>query len=348
MPPSLIPKNCSSILSSSQSSCRTGTIRVAQPLRSFSASTKNQIPTYLRRKLYSWLKGPGAAFKEPIEGANYITAYDMNGNLKRAASATPGEPLPPATGADLRPFPKNTNFVSQPVTSEALREAVWERIMKNGLSVKEVSKELGIEMSRVGAIVRLKEVEKAWLRQGKRLAKPYSRAVMGMLPQTPYPNVSWSGKVQPHESINDLPIHAATQQQIFYPTSESRQFTRIDASRIFADDLLPADLRVPHTELIEDERLRLQGMGAKDIAERAEARSKEAYEKKAAADERKRAREAAALKVVPGVRWDFKFREISVEAAGETGRGKHGTGWRYGVPPSDRRRGEIKIPTRVA
>lgn len=46
-----------------------------------------------------------------------------------------------------------------------MREAVWERIMKNGLSVKEVSKELGIEMSRVGAIVRLKEVEKAWQRQ---------------------------------------------------------------------------------------------------------------------------------------------------------------------------------------
>ena len=184
--------------------------------------------------------------------------------------------------------------------------------------------------------------------QGKRLAKPYSRAVMAMLPQTPYPNTSWTGVVQPHESINDLPVHAATQQQIFYPTSESRQFTRVDAARIFADGLLPADLRVPHPELIEDERLRLEGVGAKDIAERAEARSKEAYEKKAAFDERKRAREAAALKVVPGVRWDFKFREVSVDAAGETGRGKNGTGWRYGVPLYDRRRGEIKIPTRVA
>ncbi|OBT41885.1 hypothetical protein VE00_07396 [Pseudogymnoascus sp. WSF 3629] len=348
MPPSIIPKKCASILSSSQSSCRTGTIRVAQPVRSFSASTKNQGRTNLRRRLYSWLNGPGAAFKEPMEGANYLGAYDNKGNLRRAAFATPGEPLPPPGGADLRPFPRNADFVSQPVTSEPLREAVWEKIMKNGLSVKEVSKELGIEMSRVGAIVRLKEVEKAWQRQGKRLAKPYSRAVMEMLPQTAYPNKSWSGTVQLHESINDLPVHAATQQQIFYPTSESRQFTRVDAARIFADGLLPADLRVPHPELIEDDRLRLQGVGAKDIAERAEARSKEAYEKKAATDERKRAREAAALKVVPGVRWDFKFREISVDAAGETGRGKNGTGWRYGVPLYDRRRGEVKIPTRVA
>lgn len=168
-----------------------------------------------------------------------------------------------------------------------------------------------------------------------------------MLPQTPYPNKTWSGAQLPHESINDLPVHAATQQQIFYPTSESRQFTRVDASRVFADGLLPADLRVPHPELIEDDRLRLQGVGAKDIAARAEERSKAAYEKKAAADELKRVREAAAVKVVPGVRWDFKFREVSVDAAGATGRGKDGTGWRYGVPLHDRRRGEVKIPTKV-
>lgn len=171
---------------------------------------------------------------------------------------------------------------------------------------------------------------------------------MNMLPQTPYPNLSWSGQQIPHESINDLPVHAATQQQIFYPTSESRQFTRKDAARVFADDLLPADQRVPHPELAADERLRLEGVGAKDIAALAEARSKAAYEKKVAAEERNRVREAAATKVVPGVRWDFKFREINVDDAGADGRGRRGTGWRYGVPLYDRRRGEVKIPTKVA
>ncbi|KFY40617.1 hypothetical protein V494_03417 [Pseudogymnoascus sp. VKM F-4513 (FW-928)] len=343
MPPSLIPKNCSSVLSSSQSSCRTGSIRVAQPVRNFSASTTNQGRTRLRRMMYSWLNGPGEKFREPLEGSsNYMGAYRKNGILKRAAMSPPGAPLLPPFGDDLKPFVKNDNFVSQPVTSEALREEVWEKIMKNGLSVKEVSIELGVEMSRVGAIVRLKEVEKAWQRQGKRLAKPYSKAIMQMLPHSE-PSTS-----KPFESISDLPVHAATQQQIFYPTSESRQFTRVDAARVFADGLLPADLRVPHPELIEDERLRLQGVGYKDIAKRAEGRSKAAYEKKVAADEKKRAREAAALKVVPGVRWDFKFREISVDAAGANGRGKDGTGWRYGVPLYDRRRGEVKIPTRVA
>lgn len=34
--------------------------------------------------------------------------------------------------------------------------------MKDGKSVREVSVELRVEMSRVGAVVRLKEVEKQW------------------------------------------------------------------------------------------------------------------------------------------------------------------------------------------
>jgi len=36
--------------------------------------------------------------------------------------------------------------------------------MKDGKSVREVSAELGVEMSRVGAVVRLKEIEKEWMR----------------------------------------------------------------------------------------------------------------------------------------------------------------------------------------
>ena len=171
---------------------------------------------------------------------------------------------------------------------------------------------------------------------------------MNMLPQTPYPNPNWSGQQLPHESINDLPVHSSTQQQIFYPTSESRQFTREDAAAVFEEGLLPADQRVPHPELAEDERLKLNGMGAKDIAARAEERSRKAFEKKAAIDEKNRLREAAAVKVVPGARWDFKFREISVDDAGADGRGIRGTGWRYGVPLYDRRKGEVKIPTKVA
>jgi len=72
--------------------------------------------------------------------------------------------LPEETQRDRVPFPLNRNFYSQPVLSEELREEIWSRIMKDGKSVREVSAELKVEMSRVGAVVRLKEVEKEWKR----------------------------------------------------------------------------------------------------------------------------------------------------------------------------------------
>jgi hypothetical protein len=72
--------------------------------------------------------------------------------------------IPPETTRDLRVFPANPNFVSQPVLSEEYREAIWERIMKEGQSVREVSAQMKVEMSRVGAVVRLKEIEKEWQR----------------------------------------------------------------------------------------------------------------------------------------------------------------------------------------
>lgn len=65
------------------------------------------------------------------------------------------------------------------------------------------------------------------------MAIPYARAVLSMLPQTPFdprnPHL-----VQPHEPINDLPVHPLTHPQVFYPTSESRHFTRTDAGRVFS------------------------------------------------------------------------------------------------------------------
>jgi transposase-like protein len=72
--------------------------------------------------------------------------------------------LPPETTRDLTPFPLNRAFISQAVLSDELREEIWKRIMKDGKSVREVSAELQVEMSRVGAVVRLKEVEKEWQR----------------------------------------------------------------------------------------------------------------------------------------------------------------------------------------
>lgn len=124
----------------------------------------------------------------PSSGStNYLYAYNAQGQLKRVAEAEAerkkknaknvkdterapndenGEDkeIPPETARDLRVFPLNPNFVSQPVLSEEFREAIWERIMKEGQSVREVSAQMRVEMSRVGAVVRLKEIEKEWQR----------------------------------------------------------------------------------------------------------------------------------------------------------------------------------------
>lgn len=69
-----------------------------------------------------------------------------------------------ASPTDLVPFPLNKSFRSQAVLSEELREEVWSRIMTEGKSVRQVSAELGVEMARVGAVVRLLEIEKEWKR----------------------------------------------------------------------------------------------------------------------------------------------------------------------------------------
>ncbi len=167
-----------------------------------------------------------------------------------------------------------------------------------------------------------------------------------MLPQTPYPYKK-NDRIQSHESINDLPVHVATMQQIFHPTSESREFTRADAARVFDDKLLPADQRVPHPELAELEKDRLAGMPYDERVAIAAKRTEEAEQKKFAAEQRRKEWEEKAVKVVSGSRWNFKFREINVDDAGVGGRGYNGTGWRYGAPHMDRRKGEVKIPTRV-
>ena len=141
-----------------------------------------------------WLANQGQSFHQPIPGStNYLSAYNAKGELYRAIASRDsdqmkkedeaavdkakldptqggglrgreGTSLPRQSLRDLRPFPRNPDFVSQPVLSEELRQVIWERIMKDGQSVREVSAFFGIEMSRVGAVVRLMEIEKEWER----------------------------------------------------------------------------------------------------------------------------------------------------------------------------------------
>ena len=179
--------------------------------------------------------------------------------------------------------------------------------------------------------------------QGKPLARPYSQAVMSMLPKTRY---NPGGRLQPHESINDLPVHAYTGTQIFHPTSESRHFTRADAAKVFNENLLPADDRVPHPELAEMHKDMSLGLSKEEREAKVQAREDLEIRKSQKAAERVAKREAAVQKVDTG-RWQFRFTDVNVDDAGKTGRGARGVGWRYGAPHMDRSRGSVKIPTTV-
>ncbi|KAF2847402.1 hypothetical protein T440DRAFT_196622 [Plenodomus tracheiphilus IPT5] len=258
--------------------------------------------------------------------------------------------LPPETAEDLRPFPVNQYFRSQPVLSEELREAIYQRVKKDGATVSLASVEFGVSNERVGAVVRLKQMEKEWIAQGKTLATPYSKAVLAMLPTTPHVDTSdpknRGRRPITHEPINDLIVHPATRQQLFVPVAESRHFTRVDAGKAFDNDLLPADLRIPHPELVLAERELNSGLSFEERRKLAEERF-EAEAAKKAAEQRKKEEELRSLQVVPKRRWDFVFKDVSVESAGRDGKGVEAAGWRYGVPHQDRKRGIPKIPTRV-
>ncbi|KAL8686525.1 MAG: hypothetical protein Q9224_005421 [Gallowayella concinna] len=326
--------------------------------------------------MYRWLNGPGQAFRDPLPGStNYLNAYDHQGNLIRAKgnptrtsgteseSKTAGEegeldsgtgrnlldqniaggtPIPKEMFDDLTPFPLNRQFRSQPVLSEELRNEIYRRISEEGKTVRTVSDELKVEMRRVGAVFRLKTIENQWIQEGKSLATPYARAVDAMLPKTPL-----KMPPLPHEPINDLPVHSATERQLFHPVPESMHFNRESAAKVFSRDLLSADKRIPHPEMIELAKVAYEQRGRDDVVKK---RRNELEQEEAAIQrlkrEQKAARDAAALKI-DTPRWQFRFEPIKAESAGRDGRAREGVGARYGIPPQDRKKGQIKIPTKV-
>ncbi|KAL8788144.1 MAG: hypothetical protein Q9195_007452 [Heterodermia aff. obscurata] len=338
-----------------------------QTERPFS-STSSRNSTRLRDAMYSWLNGPGAVFRHPLPGStNYLSAYDPSGRLIRATDKKrPKDPesdadmetetptlekniqgeqeIPKETLDDLMPFPMNRQFRSEPVLSEELKDRIFQLWKEEGKSVRRISADMQVEMRRVGAVLRLKSVEEEWKNQGKPLATPYARAILSMLPVTRYtPHLP----ITAHEPINDLPVHSSTLRQVFHPVSESRRFTRTDAGRVFHPTLLPADERIPHPELIDAYRDLSSGMSAEEREMAAQRREKKEADIKEAKRRIWAEEEERRVKKVEAGRWEFRFRDISVEDAGRDGRGRKGVGARYGMPHEDRKKGIVKIPRRV-
>ncbi|KAJ9612556.1 hypothetical protein H2200_004153 [Cladophialophora chaetospira] len=417
MPPRIPPSAASLARSSTKPSIETHCKSCLK--RSFSSSPSLS-QTKLREQFWMWLNGPGENFRYPLPGStNYLSAYDRRGTLLRGkdqkqnvqgesskekplddtmtadeealeAAVTETEKeykLPKESLEDLRPFPLNKNFVSQSILSDELRNEIWERVQRQGKSVRQVSMEMGVDMRRVAAVVRLVEVENRMRAEGKQLAIPYARAVQGMVPLTTL-NPTTRTPSEPHESINDLEQHPLTYPQLFYPTSESRAFNRTDAGRVFSGAprlpeeeelaisggkheawldnraeiigrpgrtrpvLKPADSRIPHPHLIAFEKDKLdRALTPLERRARHRERLQQDEEKRQAAKLKQREEEEAKKTRIDVGRWQLVVTEVQSTRQGVgidgRGSGKGAVGQRYGVPSQERKKGRVKIPTKV-
>ena len=153
---------------------------------------------------------------------------------------------------------------------------------------------------------------------------------------------------QPHESINDLPVHQSTTPQIFYPAAESRRFTRRDAGEAFQEGLRPADQRIPHPEMIEMAKHSPEDL-PQNLNERRSLlreRFRDLDQKKMRSDRRDEIEKLERTKVVGMGRWEYRFQDVTVDQS-TVGHSPKGIGKRYGVPNQDRKKGTIKIPRTV-
>lgn len=165
-----------------------------------------------------------------------------------------------------------------------------------------------------------------------------------MVPTHSYPEDKPKQALEP---INEIHVHSYTMQQLFVPTSESREFTRKDAAEAFHHTLLSPDMRIPHPELVQMERRIKEGMKEKESWELFK---EEAKQSEQARDARVAARaelDARDTTTVSSDRFEFRIKQISADDAGKHGRARGGVGWRYGIPYEDRKKNQVKIPTKI-
>ncbi|KAM7216665.1 Eukaryotic mitochondrial regulator domain containing protein [Rhypophila decipiens] len=294
--------------------------------RHFSTTQPRQRLTRQRKQFWQWLETSGAVMRDATKPMNYVKTVAARG-----------------TSEDSRdmPFPLNPEFRSQSVLSDEAREIIWKSVVEEGQPIKVVSARYSVDMRRVAAVLRMKAIEKRWKAEGKPLAIPYAKAVQKMLP------ITQLGQV-PHEPINDVHVHSYTMQQVFFPTSESREFTRGDAAKAFGRGIIPVDKKIRIPELIDLEKQLAAGVD-RNVAEEDFTKAALKSEQKLKEREANRVRELeeAKTKVDTG-RFEFRIENVNVEElVGRDGRSRKAVGWRYGVPFNDRKKGMVKIPTKV-
>ncbi|KAK0612358.1 eukaryotic mitochondrial regulator protein-domain-containing protein [Bombardia bombarda] len=294
-----------------------------QQTSSFSTTASRDLSRN-RTKFWAFLKKEGRDFKNAPGEPKYLG--DLKGSKEKRHA----------------PFPNNPTYKSEPVLSDVARETIWREIMKQGMPLKAVSAKYSVDMRRVAAVVRMKEIERQWEADHKPKALPYAKAITSMVPQH-----SLSEREQPFEPVNDVHVHSYTQQQLFWPASESREFTRKDAAEAFGEHILPPDEKMRIPELMQLEKDINAGV-EKHEAYKSFLDATRESELQIANRERTRLMKEEANKTrVDSGRFEFRFERFNADNVGKNGRARKAVGWRYGVPFSDRRRAEVKIPTKM-
>jgi hypothetical protein len=158
MPPRIpIPATAAAssiIRTSTNATCCLAQTKPLQVTIAASFSTTSSRPsrikhTKARRDFFEWLDNEGRQYRYHDEpGPKYLPKSSESDKHKKNTS---------------QPFPHNPHFISSQVLSEESRELIWRKVMREGETIKAVSAEFGIDIRRVAAVVRLKEVEKDWL-----------------------------------------------------------------------------------------------------------------------------------------------------------------------------------------
>jgi hypothetical protein len=114
-----------------------------------------------------------------------VARHNMYKWLKRAERDIEGAKGPQYLGPHLdQPFPNNPLFRSQPVLSEYMRELIYDKVVGQGEALKAVSQELQVDVNRVAAVVRLKQVE-------RNMVKEVSLAVIFLFPSLSHPSTQY-------------------------------------------------------------------------------------------------------------------------------------------------------------
>lgn len=112
-------------------------LRPAAAAASFSTSSRLEKTTDQRFNMHGWLNRMGNAFQDS-DRPSYLGPFTD------------------------QPFPSNPLFRSQPVLSEVMKNIIYKKVMTEGQAMKSVSQEMGVDVRRIAAVIRLKQVEKRW------------------------------------------------------------------------------------------------------------------------------------------------------------------------------------------